>query len=741
MFEYGPTAIAESGRAPPGARTAAGASRSALPVVAAARNRKTLVLSAAVVCGLLGLTAAKTLPPRYVATTQIYIDPGSLTSAEKDVLAPGQDSTGFINYVESQTLIILSRAVLERVVANEKLDADPTFGASSLFPEFSDPAPGDRVEGAVTTLGQRIKVQRPERTFVLDLKVSDRDPLRAARLANAVAKAYIEVSTSLKMDASRQSEGLLSGKLEPLRLRVRDAEKAIEDYRAEKGLVGARDMLVVEQELKEVTAQISLARTRKEEARALRDKIGDMRRSGGADVAAVASQTLSASLTALRTQQATTRQRLADLLSELGPLHPSLIDAKARVRAADAAVDAELARFARNQRIEYERASQLEASLTARLDALKKQTLDDGQSGVGLRDLEREAEAARSEYELFVKKSRETGDIQGTEPTRTRIISLATAPKARVFPPSAALMALAGSLAGLVLGLAAACWREGVFSGPGGAPNAPLRPETRSPRAAVAPTSARFKITSRTELVTRPSIRSLAHVNLRKLGFATLARDADGAEFAAILDRLRLSHDNERAGARPFSIAVLGSNRSGLRSALAINLALCARRRGSRVALVDLAQGRNNLTQATEAAMAPPGLGGGPFFVSDEDILVALPDAINEERDRKSPAEILEMLMRLPKTSVEIIVADGPDLDDVDFADGLKSFDHVVACDDEGAKTAALERALEKIGLGVSAYVRFSAAQSASDAAVQARTKMSAPGARGTQSRAASARA
>ena len=370
-------------------------------------------------------------------------------------------------------MILTSRPVLERVVADEKLDADPDLIGASRFPSFlgSPPTAAERTAAAAAALGARIQVKRPERTFIIDLAVSDRDPNKAAELANAVARAYIEVSTSWQSDASRRTTASLAGRLEALRARVVDAERKVEDFKAANGLVGTRDLLVTEQQLRDMNAQMMTARAKAAEARSRLDQIENAHRRGG-DVAAIASQITSASLAALRTQQGLARQHLADLRGQLGPRHPQVIDAEAQVSAADAAVDAELTRFAQSQRIEYDSAKQLEASLSRQLEALKTESSANGQSSVGLRDLERQAEAARAVYGLFVTRSREFGEIQQVEPTRTRIISLATAPKFRAFPPSATLMTLAGLLLGLGLGVALSIARDGRslfdFAGGGG---------------------------------------------------------------------------------------------------------------------------------------------------------------------------------------------------------------------------------------------------------------------------------
>jgi uncharacterized protein involved in exopolysaccharide biosynthesis len=711
MFEYGSMAAEASGADAQPSPVASGARERALAAVAVARRHKAFILGCAVACALLGFAASKALPPRYVAVAQIYIDPAALPGESKDVPAPGQDSNGFINYVESQSLIITSRAVLERVVANEKLDADPGYAGGWRFPSFlsSSTGPQDPAAAAAAVLESRIQVKRPERTFIIDLSVSDRDPIKAAALANATAQAYIDVSSSWQADASRQAEVSLAARLDALRKQVLDAEKKVEDFKADNGLVGTRDLLVTEQQLRDVNAQMTVARAKEAEARARLDQIDKAHRPGG-DVPALASAINSASLSALRAQQALARQRLADLAGQLGPRHPQIIDAKAQVGAADAAVEAELARFAESQRIEYQSDKQLEASLGRQLDALKAQTNANGQSSVGLRDLEREADAARSVYELFVTRSRDAGEIQRVEPTRTRIISLATAPKSRAFPPSGTLMAVAGLLVGLGLGVAGSLARERrVAAAP---PNAPgLEPQRAADDAPARP-AADFAITLRSRLKTAQRTQSLDRLDLAGLGFPALPADADGAEFDAILGALGLD-DALRRGSRPIlAVAVVGSNGDGLRTALAINLALCAARRGVHVALIDAAERNAELTRAVRHAAQTPILDQGAFYLAANRVLLALPRGFDAEFGRTRPGELLQSLTRLHDEAVELVICDGPDLGDDGAAQILGLVDEVVAFADgsgeEGAQS--LGKALAAAGVTTCARVRFETA-------------------------------
>ena len=88
-----------------------------------ARNTA-LILAVAALCAVAGFGVSKILTPRYTASVQIYVDPHGLPGVDKEGTPLAEDSNGFINFVESQSLVITSRIVLEHVVASEKLDRD-----------------------------------------------------------------------------------------------------------------------------------------------------------------------------------------------------------------------------------------------------------------------------------------------------------------------------------------------------------------------------------------------------------------------------------------------------------------------------------------------------------------------------------------------------------------------------------------------------------------------------------------
>ena len=343
-------------------------------------RRKGLILAIAMSGALLGFVATKTLTPRYVATAQIYLDPHGLPGLEKEDSASHEDSTGFINFVETQAKILTSRVVLERVVTKKRLGADPEFagGGGLLSTLFGRPpsSAGDS-EGALNaerTLAQRVVIRRPERTFIIEISATSSSPEKAARIANGVAQAYNDVRLSMQTEAAKQATNSLSASLGEMRDRLLAAERQVEDYKAANGLVGTREQYVDEQSLKELNQQLSYARTRLEDARA-RFELLRRARAPGADLGMLTATLNAPSLTNLRTQQTAALEKIAELSAELGPRHPSVKNAEARVNELRRLIDIELERIRASSSKDFEQARNVEERLRGDVEQLRQRAL------------------------------------------------------------------------------------------------------------------------------------------------------------------------------------------------------------------------------------------------------------------------------------------------------------------------------------------------------------------------------
>jgi len=408
------------------------------------RGKITILLST-VIAVALAAAFVLLVPHKYTATTQILIDPMDLRASQNEISPTIPQSDAAVLQVESQARVIASDNVLSRVVATEGLDHDPEFMRGAMAQQYGAVA-------ALNELEKHVQVKRSERTYVVDVSVTSEDPEKAARIANAIAQTYLTEQTEVRSNAARQISQSLTGRLNELQGRVRDAEQKVEAYKASHNIVGANGELVNEQQLTNLNSQLSLARARTSEAKARLDQVESVLQSKtpiGAFPEAVQSQTI----TMLRSQYAEIMRRDAEQKSSLGERHPAVIEIEAQGARLQKLIEDEVSRIAQSDRAEYERAKADEDMLSHQVDALKNTAVSTNESLVGLRELERDVQANRAVYESFLVRSRETGEQEQVDTKNIRIISKADRPMYRSSPPPSLVLGLAAALLGFASGV------------------------------------------------------------------------------------------------------------------------------------------------------------------------------------------------------------------------------------------------------------------------------------------------
>ncbi|HEY1980822.1 MAG TPA: exopolysaccharide transport family protein, partial [Xanthobacteraceae bacterium] len=415
---------------------------------------------------VLALMFGALAPREYTAMTEILIDPSDLRAVGNETAAQSSDSA--LLQVESQVRVLTSDAVLRRVISSQSLDSDPEFvhGPSLVGALMGggDAAPVDKTIAALNELNRHIRVKRADRTFVVDVNVTSRSPAKAARIANAIAEAYLAEQTDVRTNAARQVSRTLDARLKELEDDVRKAEDKVEAFKVRNNIVSANGQSVSDQQLSEVNNQLVAARARTAEAKSRLDQIEQVQRSkdlSGAFPEALQSQTI----TALRSQYAEIVRRQAEQMATLGPLHPAVIDIEAQVERLHRMIAEEVNRTALSARSDYETAKADEQMLAGHLDTQKQTSVTNSQAMVGLRELERQVQASRTVYEAFLVRAREANAQEQLDTKNIHVLSKADPPLARSWPPPTSIMALAALFVGIASGTGIVLMRPAPLDG------------------------------------------------------------------------------------------------------------------------------------------------------------------------------------------------------------------------------------------------------------------------------------
>ena len=317
---------------------------------------------------------------------------------------------------------------------------------------------------AVATLSSALSVSLvPQQGYVLAIAVTDPDPTRAARLANAVADAYQVDKLDTKYEAARRASAWLSDRLLGLREQVRVSEEAVAQFRATRGLVQSGGMSLTQQQLSDINVKLIEARADLAQKKTRLDLISSLEGKGN-NLQNMPDVSNAGMLPSLRQQYANLSTQEADLLARYSPNHPLVVNIQAQLRDVTRSIDTETRRLVSSVRNEYELAQSRVSSMEASLKKATGQVNNDDATGVQLRELERTAAVNKTLFEEFLKQTKITEEQSTFGLQEVRVITPAVPPNAPSYPRKTQFVLL-NILVGLVLGIAGAVAREMLSAG------------------------------------------------------------------------------------------------------------------------------------------------------------------------------------------------------------------------------------------------------------------------------------
>jgi uncharacterized protein involved in exopolysaccharide biosynthesis len=281
------------------------------------------------------------IPARYTATTSLLLDSRGGAPVTTGELAAGRLSQD-VNLIESEVRLVSSVPVLRRVVRSAKLVDDPEF--NTKVPTGATPAEAEDAVMAVLT--DHLTVRRPERTIILDVDLWSRDKAKAARLADAIADAFIDEQLVAKAKASTSERDRIAARMRDLDAQIADEQRKVDAFRAEHHLFDAPSGSLDSQTL--VASSSALDKSQAEAVEA-RERLATVRRlmAGPAgSLAALPDAIRSQTITSLRTQYAEAQRHYDILSATLGPQHPALKEARKELDGVQGLITAELRRIA-----------------------------------------------------------------------------------------------------------------------------------------------------------------------------------------------------------------------------------------------------------------------------------------------------------------------------------------------------------------------------------------------------------
>lgn len=449
-------------------------------------RRWRLIAGVASLALLLGALYLARQTPVYTATAQVLLDPSRQrpVSRNDDVLS---ELPLDMAAIESEMAVIRSTVLMTRVAEKNNLVNDPEFGAGpagdgwsllasvrTLFNRDNEVAPAakpaappsasSQVSATVENLKGALNVARTGQAYLFNISFTSADPGKAARLANAIADAYLLDKLDARLDAATRASGWLSDRLDELRKKVRESEEAVAQFRAEHNLIQANSASTLNQEqLGQLNSRLVSARADTAEKKAKVDLLDKIEKSGGSALTLPDSLN-SGTIAALRQQDDVLSQQEADLQARYSDRYPAVVNVRAQRRDIQRAIGNELARIAANTRNEYELAKARQEGVERTLREVTGQNDLDANANITLRELERTSSVNKTLFEQFLARARITQEQSTFEARDARIITPALPPGFPSAPVKILVMAIAG-LFGLFAGVGIAYLVEVLNSG------------------------------------------------------------------------------------------------------------------------------------------------------------------------------------------------------------------------------------------------------------------------------------
>lgn len=442
------------------------------------RRRPALTLFLAIVGGTCLYTFTAT--PIYSARVQILIEKeSSNVVAFKQAVEQNQITD---DYYQTQYRILQSRALARRTLDALALWHDPQFAVAADPPgrlravfdalPSGTGSPDARVEPlpeettaqsrAIDLFLSRLTVSPVRNSRLVDLSFDSPDATVAAKVANGVAKAYIEQNLEFKFLSSKEASDWLGARLGDQRKQVEKSEQALQRYREQTTdavSLEERQNIVV-QKLADLNTAVTRAKTERLEKEAAYNQILALQTDHAAlDIfPAILSNTF---VQQQKAELADLQRQQAQLSESLGANHPEMLKIGRAIRAADARIQGETSKIVQAMQSDYQRSLAQERGLAAALEQQKREALDLNRKGIEYGVLARDATSNRQIFESLMQRTKETGISGELKTSNIRVVDAAEVPR-RPVAPNTRNNLLIGLLGGSVLAIGLAFFFEYV---------------------------------------------------------------------------------------------------------------------------------------------------------------------------------------------------------------------------------------------------------------------------------------
>ena len=548
------------------------------------RRHAWLIGLCAVVAAGAAFAYARTLPKTYTANSTLTVEGDRFAIPQLQGALRSESAPDPMPWVRTEVQALGSRAMLQAVIAKLHLEANPEFNptleapgllqaikarlsavVAALMPKGpdggADVSPDELVLGNV---GRALAVFQDNRSLVISISFTARDPSVAAAFVNTLMDQYVQSRTKRRDDVNEGANTVMTQRVEQVRGDLARIEQEMRDLRNKDGMVTLRAGGVGQQQLEELTTAAARATTERSQLQVSYDRAAAAARAGSSD--ALAAVLNSPTVAALREREAQASQRMAQLSAHYGADYPGMRSAAAELSSARRQIGEEAGRIVASLGAQLRVARDQEASVQQQLAQARQNGVVADNARAQLEQLQQEATTRRALYQTLLVQAQQTAAQPASiAAPDVRVLSPAVAP-GLPSGPNAKLAALMGGSGGALLGCLIALTR--------------LRSVTALDTAQTLAAATGLPV-----LATLP--RRLLERDRGVLAAASRCDGADAQAMRGLRARLRFAGRREAPRAVLFAPATAGEAAEAAAACLAAAFARVAASDGERVLLLE----------------------------------------------------------------------------------------------------------------------------------------------------------
>ena len=406
-------------------------------------GRWTIVLVTACAT-LIGFLATINIEPTYKASAKVMFDPQL-----REIAAGGRVPSAVLGEdgIQNEIQVLRSTSLLNRVIDDLKLYQMPEFnpaleqsGLSVVEATLRSFLPDEREENenkpeildlqrriVAMNVAQGLQLTPIPSSRVIEISFVSFDRRTSALVANAFAEQYIHDQLEVRLSTTRAATDWLSGRVDELRVRVQDAERAVGAARSKQSDEAGQSLEITRQQLEAIIDTYS------ETESAARSALADYERltialESEVDFGTVPEFRESELLTNFSLQEINLRNQYNDLIRSLPLGHFAILEIENSLSNLKDLQRKEASRIVEVSRTKWRSLERQTSNIQSEIRVLDRKVLQQAQDELNIRQLEREADAARRVYETFLERLNTASEQVKLESADARILTFAEPP-------------------------------------------------------------------------------------------------------------------------------------------------------------------------------------------------------------------------------------------------------------------------------------------------------------------------